>query len=253
MPRIIALLAILVPLTACTTTPVPTSTATRVATDATFPPFHYIHDGEVTGYDVAVATTALRRIGYPATIVHIPDYDQLFADLRDGHVDMVAATTGITPEREKIYLFSIPYYITCQAALVRAGPDEPQARADLDGRRVGAAGTGTSFRAMLELKAEHVHIQPGESGLDMLRDGTIDALIIDEYEVVALAQENDDLTVISEPVALEKYAIVLAPKSQRLKKALDKALADMASDGTLEQLREQYQLTRPNDWPVNIR
>ena len=256
MARITAFVAILTLafLPACTTTTQSTDTvAIRIATDATFPPFHYIHGGEVTGYDVAVATEAVERIGATPNVVRITNYDKLFDDLLAGEVDMVAATTGITPEREEIYLFSTPYYTTCQAALVRDGEDRPHTVADLEGQRVGAAGAGTSFRAMSGLPAEHVRIRPGEDGVAMLRAGDIDALIIDEYEVVALAAEHDDLTVIPEPVALERYAIVMAPGSTHLKKQLDKAIADMARDGTLARLQEQFNLNRPVDWPVDIR
>jgi ABC-type amino acid transport substrate-binding protein len=225
-----------------------------IATDATFPPFHYIDDdANVTGYDIAVAREACDRAGIVATIRHTPDYDQMFADLLDHKVHMIAATTGITPEREKIYLFTEPYFTTCQAALVRAGAGEPRTLADLADKRVGASGHGTSFRAMTSiLNATHVHIQPGQSGLDMLRAGDIDALIIDEYEVVTLARANPDLGVIPEPVALEHYAIVLAPDSHDLKKQLDRALRDMRADATLDRLQNEYNVTRPPNWPVKF-
>jgi ABC-type amino acid transport substrate-binding protein len=100
--------------------------------------------------------------------------------------------------------------------------------------------------------ATHVHIQPGQSGLDMLRARTIDALIIDEYEVVTLAREHQDLTAIPEPVALEHYAIVLARDSHDLKKKLDRALDAMQRDGTIDKLQHQFNVTRPHDWPIHI-
>lgn len=247
---LIVLLASLLP--SCTTTG-PRQATIRIATDATFPPFHYINDGMIEGYDIAVAVGALDRAGYQSTVTQVSDYDELFAGLREGRVDMIAATTGITPERQETYIFSTPHYITCQAALVRTGDGEPRTIGDLAGRRVGAGGSGTSFRAMSSLPAEHVHIQPGADGVAMLRAGDIDALIIDEYEVVALARDNDDLTCLPEPVALERYALVMAPRSTHLKKQLDNALADMARDGTLDELRERFGLNRPDDWPIDIR
>ena len=99
--------------------------------------------GQVTGFDVELARTLATRAGYEPRIIAIP-YEHLFDDLLAGAFEVVAATTGITPERRQIYAFSDPYFDTCQAALVRTGADEPTSLADLAGRRVGAAGAGTS-------------------------------------------------------------------------------------------------------------
>lgn len=250
MRTLLALLIVL-PLAACTVERA--SEPIRVATDATFPPFHYLEAGNLAGYDVELATTALRRAGIEHEWIHVPDYDKMFADLREGRIDMVAATTGITPERRKTYRLSSPYYVTCQAALVREGPDEPRTLEALTGRRVGASGSGTSLRAMRSLDADHVHLQPGESGVDMLRRGDIDALVIDEYEVVDLARSNDDLTVILEPVAREQYVFVLNLDAVSLQRQLDKALTHMERDGTIDALQEKHGLRRPDDWPIDVR
>ena len=226
----------------------------RIATDATFPPFHFVaDDGSIDGYDVAVAKEALDRAHRPfVSVVRVEDYDRMFADLRAGRVELIAATTGITAEREKRYLFSTPYFETCQAALVRSGPGEPRTLADLTGKRVGATGAGTSFMAMMSLDAVHVEIQAGQSGVDALREGQIDALVIDEFDVVALAREHDDLAALPEPVALESYALVIRKADVRLKRDLDEALASMRADGTLDRLQREYGLVRPDDWPIKL-
>ena len=97
----------------------------RIATDATFPPFHYQDDhGAPTGFELALARLVAERAGFEAALVVRP-YDQLLSGLATGKHDVVAATTGVTPEREGQYLFSTPYFDTCQAALVRAAPGEP--------------------------------------------------------------------------------------------------------------------------------
>ena len=139
---------VLVSLTTCTFIEsqfgVPTAMADDliVATDATFPPFHYVDDdGDVTGYDVELARAVAERAGLTARIVVLP-YDDLFQQLLDGDIDVVAATTGITEERQRKYLFSKAYYDTAQVALVRSGDGEPQTRSDLAGLKVGASGSG---------------------------------------------------------------------------------------------------------------
>ena len=77
---------ILALLAGCATTKTPDI---WIATDATFPPFHYVdEDGDITGYDVAVATVALDRARISSGIVRVETYRQLFEGLEAGtHCD----------------------------------------------------------------------------------------------------------------------------------------------------------------------
>jgi ABC-type amino acid transport substrate-binding protein len=181
-------------------------------------------------------------------------YDDLLSGLASGAHDLVAATTGVTPEREKLYLFTRPYFETCQAALVRVGPNEPAGVANLKGRRVGAAGSGTSARALQGITAvERVVLGKGEAGVPALETGAIDALIVDEWSAVATARaSNGRLRVLAQPVALEHYAFVLALGHGEWKRALDLALETLEGEGRVRALRVQYGLERGADWPVAI-
>jgi ABC-type amino acid transport substrate-binding protein len=234
-----------------------------IATDATFPPFHYVDEnGVATGFDVELASDLVRRAGFEPRIVVVP-YDQLFDSLLAGSYQLVAASTGITPERGEKYLFTSPYYDTCQAALVRVGEGEPADLNDLAGRRVGAAGAGTSVKALeamsgvvpvLLSEGEATEAVIREDGrVPVLEDGSIDALIVDEMDAVAAARvSNGMLRVLSEPVALEQYGLVLAPDNAELKRVLDLALDSFRQDGSLARLESKYGLDRGDDWPIEF-
>jgi ABC-type amino acid transport substrate-binding protein len=226
----------------------------RIATDATFPPFHFLDAAKKPdGFEIALARLVLEREGFDSEVLVLP-YDNLFPGLDDARHHVVAATTGITPEREKRYLFSKPYFETCQAALVRSGENEPSTLADLIGRRVGAAGAGTSARALAGLDGvEKVPLGKGEAGVPALEKGAIDALVLDEFGAVRAARaSNGRLRVLAEPVALERYAFVLSRKNEELRSAIDGALEDLERDGRLVELRKKFGVERDPDWPVKI-
>lgn len=225
-----------------------------IASDATFPPFHYIDGGTITGFDIALATLTARRAGFEPVIVVKP-YDRLFEDLREGAHDLIAATIGITPDRELEYLFTRPYFETSQAVLVRTGPGEPVGLADLAGRRVGAGGDGTSARAMRAIVGvEHVRLGTAEdaeaiideSGAEaILEEGYIDALIVDEFDAVPAARaSNGRLRALAEPAAFEQYAFVLRLGSLELKERLDRALYELEREGVLDSLRREFGVAR---------
>ena len=234
-----------------------------IATDATFAPFHYFDDRlAITGFDIELARLLADRAGYVSRVIAVP-YDGLFDELVAGSYDVVAATTGITPERETKYLFTIPYYDTCQAALVRTGDGEPESLAELRGRRVGAAGAGTSVRALdgltgvvpvlLSSGDATENIIQEDGSVPVLENDTIDALIVDEMDAIESARaSNGHLRVLSEPVALEQYGMVLAPGRSILKRELDRALRELRADGTLANLEREFGLERGEDWPINF-
>jgi ABC-type amino acid transport substrate-binding protein len=225
----------------------------RIASDATFPPFHFVDGaGTATGYDIELARLLAESAGFEPVVLVKP-YDDLLSGLETGAHDLVAATSGVTPERERIYLFTKPYFETCQAALVRAGPKEPSSLADLRGRRVGASGSGTSARALRGTEGvEAVFLGPGQPGVPSLEAGVIDALIIDEYHVVDAARaSNGRLRALAEPMALERYAFVLARGRDELKASLDRAFEELERNGRVAELRIRYGVERGPSWPVD--
>ena len=223
----------------------------EIASDATFPPFHFIDDGTPTGFDVELAKLVAKRAGLEPRVSVTP-YDELLSGLSDAKHDLVAASTGITPERQKTYLFTSPYYATFQAALVRVGPREPSSLAELTGRRVGASGSGTAARAMRSVMGvEHVALT--EEGVAPLVDGRVDSIVVDEWHAVEMARaSNGTLRVLSEPVATERYAFVLAKGQDALKRELDSALAALTAEGEVAALRARFGVERGPEWPIQV-
>jgi ABC-type amino acid transport substrate-binding protein len=221
-----------------------------IATDATFAPFHLVNDvGRTTGFDVELARAVVKDAGFEPRVLVLP-YDDLFSGLIDGTHDIVAATTGITSEREKIYSFTQPYFKTCQVAVIRAGSGEPQRAAELQGRRIGAAGSGTSAAAAKKIDGVHTKIGDGE-GVNSLLNGTIDAWIVDEFDAVGAARHSgDQLQVMPVGISREEYGFVLAKNRPALLDTLNASLRALGDNGSIAKLRVQFSLDRDAGWPV---
>ena len=246
--------AVLVVLLLCACTPMTGPAVLRIATDATFPPFHFLDEqNRPTGFDLQLAQAAAERAGFAVELVVLP-YDELFTGLVDGTHDVVAATTGITPTRSQQYSFSAPYFQTCQAVVVRSDDHALNALADLTDRSIGAEGAGTSFSAMQTLAAaDHVRLDDGE-GRRYLEQGRIDAWVVDEYAAVrAAAEAGDRLRVLAEAAATESYGFVFAKGADRLKAAFDQSLEALVIDGSVAALEQRFGLRRGPTWPVRCR
>ena len=221
----------------------------RVATDATFPPFHYIEQDAITGFDVELAR-AVASVSGASAEVRVVTYDALWSGLEEGAHDVVAASTGVTAEREARYLLSSPYYATCQVAVVRASSPATQL-AHLTDSTVGAEGSGTSYLALQSLPARRRLQLADDEGRKSLQTGGIDAWIIDEYAGVRAAeQSNGQLRVLPESVAVEEYAFVFARGNTSLKARVDNALKELEESGRLAALAQEFGLLRGPQWPV---
>lgn len=225
-----------------------------IASDAAFPPFNYIDaNGEPTGFDIELARVVAERAGYEPEFVVVTPYAALYTGLEAEDFDLIVATTGITAERLEKYLFTSPYFQTCQAVIVREGADEPITLADLEGRPIGAPQGTTSVLAAHDLRASTVvQVTSAEVGIATLLDGQIDAYIADEFEAVKLAEENESLYVLSQPAALEEYGMVMIRGRSDLRAQLNEALRQVRIDGTIRRLQKVFKLNRPDDWPINL-
>ena len=80
----------------------------RVAVPKEFPPFGFIKNGGPEGYDIAIARMLAADMKVRLELVPVLSPDRL-PYLRDGKVDLVIASLGKTPEREKLIDFSVAY------------------------------------------------------------------------------------------------------------------------------------------------
>ena len=76
-------------------------------TEGTFPPFNYVRDGMVVGYDVDVAALFCKAYGY-ALQVQTMTFDALMPAVQAGKCDFAASGIAITEERKENVYFSRP-------------------------------------------------------------------------------------------------------------------------------------------------
>ena len=89
------------------------------ATEAGFPPFDYIRDGEVVGYEVEMAIAFCEKRGYGIEIVPM-NFDGILPAIQSGKIDFSASGFAITPERMESINFSQPYYTGGTKIVVRS-------------------------------------------------------------------------------------------------------------------------------------
>ena len=220
-----------------------------MGTNAAFPPFEYTTSaglvGEFDGIDVAIAKRIADDMGTELEIADM-DFDGLIAAVSTGKVDMVAAGMTATDERRKSVDFSDTYYVASQVMVVAADNTDITKAEDLkNDKKVGVVLGYTGDGIVTEdLEIAEDKITRANRGIDIVQDvknGKLDAVVIDSATGVALAEKNG-LKVVEDAEAFEteEYAIAVKKGNKELLEKINATLAEMKSSGAIENLAVEY-------------
>ncbi|MDD5947953.1 MAG: transporter substrate-binding domain-containing protein [Oscillospiraceae bacterium] len=110
--------------------------------------------------------------------------------------------------------------------------------ADLEGKTIGAQ-LGTTGYIYAETEVKNSKVEPYNKGADAvqaLKQGKVDAVIIDSEPAKVFVQKNDLLRILDDPFVQEDYAIAYKKGNDELGKQLDDALTKLKNDGTLDSI-----------------
>ncbi len=91
-----------------------------VGSDIPYPPFEQGKKGSYTGFDVELMEAIGKEIGREPEFID-SSFETIFRDLAQEKFEAVMSAATITEEREKVVAFSLPYYLSEQAILVKEG------------------------------------------------------------------------------------------------------------------------------------
>ncbi|MBE6888815.1 MAG: transporter substrate-binding domain-containing protein [Ruminococcaceae bacterium] len=133
------------------------------------------------------------------------------------------------------------------AAAVCAGcssvkPNEVFSVADLTGKTIGVQ-LGTTGDIYAEDEVEDAKIERYKSGADAvqaLKQGKVDAVIIDNEPAKVFVSKNSDLKILDEEFITEEYAIAIKKGNTELTDAINTALAELKADGTMDTIAANW-------------
>lgn len=215
-----------------------------VAMEGTWAPWTYHNEAdELVGYDVEVAQKIAEKLGVTVTFVE-GEWDGLLAGLDDGRYDIMVNGVGITEERQQKYDFSTPYAYNRTAVIVRGDYDEIHSMEDLKGKNTANTISSTYALEAEAYGATVTGVDDLNQTIELLVAGRIDATLNAEvvYADYMKAHPETDIKIATYSDVVEQVAIPVrkGADSASLLEAINQALAEMASDGTLTALSEKY-------------
>jgi len=174
-------------------------------------------------------------------------WSEILAELTLHRLDVVCGAATETPERARVVTFTRPY-LEITLVLVRRSGEPADDLRQLAGRNVGVR-AGTEAERYLRTQVPTAKVRTFELNTEQyaaLASGAVDAVIDDAPIAGHFARSTPGVTVVAAlPGTRAHYAFVVAPDRETLRVALDSALMELETDGTLSRLRQTWMKVPP--------
>jgi ABC-type amino acid transport substrate-binding protein len=218
----------------------------HMATNASFPPYEMTtDDGGYEGIDVEIATKIADDLGLELVVDNM-DFSSVITSVQSGKSDIAMAGMTVNEERKKNLDFTESYAKGVQSVIV---PDDSDIASidDLKGKKIGCqeGTTGYIYASDTEENGgfgeENVTAyQDGATAVNALKQGKVDAVIIDNEPAKAYVAANDGLKILDTNYVEEEYAIGIAKDNTALYDAVNSEIKKLKDDGTIQSIIDKY-------------
>lgn len=205
-----------------------------VGVSDTTPPFSFKKDGVHVGYDIDVVRAVAKHMRLPVETVSLTSAQRI-PMLKEGKLDFVATSMTRTPARLKDVDFSVIYFVTPHAVIVKKSSGITSVK-QLAGKKASSASTSTAGGNLkaVEPAVEIVYVRDYSIAFAMLKDGKVDAFPTDESVLRAIVQQDghpDDYLFLPDFTKSRNVGFALKKDEPRFKDAINRVLLDIEASG----------------------
>lgn len=219
-----------------------------MATNAAFPPYEYKDGDSFAGIDVEIAGKIAEKLGMELKIEDV-EFGSIIGGVQTGKFDIGMAGMTVTEERKQSVNFSTTYQKAKQVVIVK----EDSAIKSLDDLKddgtmkfgVQQDTTGDIYASDTPEKGGYgednvIRYKVGADAVQALVAGKVDAVIIDNEPAKSYVAANKGLTILDGAWVEEEYAIAVSKDNNELLEKINKALAELENDGTIQTIVDKY-------------
>ncbi len=230
------------------TIPQTTTNTLIVGTNAEFPPFSFIENNTVVGFDIDIIKEIAQRLGKKIIIKDMP-FDALIPEIQLGNIQAIAAGMSPTPARTKRIFFSKPYLTDNPLVIITLANKRPiMGVTDLTGKEVAVNEGYSSDLYMSTIKGPILTRLSSASvgdGILALTSGRVDAFVSAQVAIEPFFKKygKQKFTIIPIPGTDEPDALAVSKKYPALFEQIQEILITMKQDGTLQAIKQKWGLS----------
>ncbi|MET3921619.1 amino acid ABC transporter substrate-binding protein [Arthrobacter sp. UYEF20] len=215
----------------------------KIGTEGTYKPFtfHANGSGELTGYDVEIITAVAAKLGVKPAFQET-QFDALFAGLDAKRFDVVANQVSITDERKAKYQFSAPYTVSTGVIVTKADNNGISSFDGLKGKTTAQSLTSNWYKLAQQSGANVEAVEGWAQAITLLKQGRVDATINDKLTYLdhQKTEHDSSIKIAAETTDKSLSAFAFRKGSTSLAEAVNKALGELQTDGTLSKISQKY-------------
>lgn len=216
-----------------------------VASDLANPPFDYVDGNTPVGFEVDLMDAIAAKMGLTCEYLSAMKFDAIIPLIKQGgKADVGVSNFTITDERKQEIDFSDPYVDSNQGVVVKADSAKNDVDTLNDASVKIACQSGTTGEAWAQENlplAEIVSLDDPVQAVTGVSTGLYDAAAADLPVMQYLCNQSfTDCTVCLEIPTGEQYGIVVSKDNPNLTAAINEALAELESDGTIAELEVKW-------------
>ena len=247
MKKFLCLMMVVLMALSCMTACGGSSDELIMATNAEFPPYEYMEDGEIVGIDAEIAAEIAKKLGKELKIENV-DFDSIIIGVQEGKYDFAMAGLTVTEDRKEQVNFSDTYATGKQVIIVK--DDSKITHVDdlfADGadHKIGVqlATTGDLY-CTWDIEDEGLgtveRYNKGADAIMALQSGKVDCVVIDNEPAKVFVDQNKGLKILETEYVVEDYAIAVGKDDADLMKDINDALNELIKDGTVQKIIDKY-------------
>lgn len=214
-----------------------------VGTNANFPPFEFIKEGKLTGFEIELVQEIAQRIGKTVEFKDM-SFDALLLAAHCDRLHIIAAAMTPTPERSQKILFTKPYVDKDPLVVITLSTYKPNSLTDLQGKEV-VVNDGYTAESYMEKQPGIILkrlASPAEAFL-ALTSGRAVAYVSARSAVQPFfdAHPQEHFTLL-ELDAFDSYALAVTKCHAQLAVEIQRILDEFEQDGTLHRLKQKWHL-----------
>ena len=236
-----------------------------VGTEARFPPFEFIEDGQIVAYSADIMRELMAALpGVRLERLDLP-WQGILPGLAAGRFDYVVTSVTATRDRAAAYHLSVPVADATMAILKRKGDAEISKPEDIAGKPVGSQAGSAQLAALQTLAGElekkgtpvsnvTTYVDFSEAYAD-LAAGRIRAVVNSLPNLLEAARQRPDMFEVVQPTFGPKTYFTWAGRkdaeSASLNALVDAELVKLNKSGKLKELQEKW-FGAPMELPTEL-
>lgn len=221
---------------------VPSNGPVRVGGGDNFAPYHFVANGETTGFDVELACAVARVMGLDLEL-QLGPWAEIRQELQAGKIDLLVGLSE-SEERARQFSFSTPYLALHYKTFVREGGKGIRREEDLRGLRIAVQRSGVmeDYVRRMGYADFPLLFDSAAEGLRLLAAGQCDCCLMPEYRGLYVIKQLglEGIQRTGPPIHPTSYGFAVRPDAPHLVQQLNQGLAILKSSGEYDRIYEAW-------------